>query len=122
MALGLLKIITIACISFLFAAGSKLAAADCSVKNDSGKKVIIVPVDVDVTIDVDVGATVQVPPPQQKCYFKNAESGKQQGPVTLTDGSTYVCKDGAVEGTIDIYLGAYVLGVLQLVIKIIVSL
>ncbi|KAH6557383.1 hypothetical protein KP509_14G024100 [Ceratopteris richardii] len=101
---------------------SALTEANCKVKNDSGKKVVIVPVDVDITIEVDVGVTVELPPAQQKCYFKNPESGNQQGPVALKDGSTYFCKDGAVEGTIDLYLGVYVLGILQLSVKIFVGL
>ncbi|KAH7415027.1 hypothetical protein KP509_14G024000 [Ceratopteris richardii] len=100
---------------------SALTEANCKVKNDSGKKVVIV-LDVDITIEVDVGVTVELPPAQQKCYFKNPESGNQQGPVALKDGSTYFCKDGAVEGTIDLYLGVYVLGILQLSVKIFVGL
>ncbi|KAH7291913.1 hypothetical protein KP509_29G042000 [Ceratopteris richardii] len=111
----------IACV-FSLLASSKIVEADCTVKNDSGKKVIVVPVDVDITIDVDVGASVQLPPPQQKCYFMNADTGNQKGPVTLVDGSTYVCKDSDAAGTIDVYLGVYVLGILQLSIKILVSL
>ncbi|KAH7414934.1 hypothetical protein KP509_14G019200 [Ceratopteris richardii] len=102
--------------------GSRFADANCTVKNDSGKKVIIVPVEVDMTIEVDVGVTVELPPAQQKCYFKNPDTGNKQGPVTLKDGSTYICKDGAVEGTIDVYLGVYLLGILQLTVKIFVGL
>ncbi|KAH7414937.1 hypothetical protein KP509_14G019400 [Ceratopteris richardii] len=114
-------VVVLACISLLLA-NNLYAEADCTVKNDSGKKVIIVPVDVDVTIDVDVGASVQLPPPQQNCYFKNPSTGKKQGPVNLVDGNTYVFKDGAEQGTIDVYFAAYVGGVLQLILKIIVSL
>ncbi|KAH7414928.1 hypothetical protein KP509_14G018700 [Ceratopteris richardii] len=115
------RLVLLACISLLLA-NNQYVEADCTVKNDSGKKVIIVPVDVDVTIDVDVGASVQVPPPQQKCYFKNPDTGNQQGPFILVDGNTYVCKDGAVQGSVDVYFAAYVSGVLQLILKIIVSL
>ncbi|KAH7295772.1 hypothetical protein KP509_27G065200 [Ceratopteris richardii] len=121
MASKLLAVCIIACVSLLLAS-TKLAEADCTVQNDSGKKVIIIPVDVDITINVNVGASVQLPPSQQTCYFKNADTGDQKGPVTLVDGSTYVCKDGDVAGTVDVYLGVYVLGVLQLSVKIILSL
>ncbi|KAH7414929.1 hypothetical protein KP509_14G018800 [Ceratopteris richardii] len=102
--------------------GSRFAEANCKVKNDSGRKVIIVPVEVDITIEVDVGVTVELPPAQQKCYLKNPDTGSKQGPVTLKDGSTYICKDGAVGGTIDVYLGVYLLGILQLSVKILIGL
>ncbi|KAH7297177.1 hypothetical protein KP509_26G057400 [Ceratopteris richardii] len=96
--------------------------ANCKVKNDSGKEVIIIPVEVDITIKVDVGATVDLPPEQQNCYFKNPKTGDKKGPVKLKDHGTYVCKDGVEEGTIDVYVGVYILGILQLGAKIFISL
>ena len=96
---------------------------DCTVHNKSSKEVIIVPVEASVSIEVDVGAQVAVLPSQQHCYFKNAESGHQLGPVNLTDGAIYVVVDAAVSGAVDVYLGTLdALGVLQLSVKIFVSL
>ncbi|KAH7414946.1 hypothetical protein KP509_14G020100 [Ceratopteris richardii] len=112
----------VALAALFISASINLAEANCKVKNDSGKKVIIIPVEVDITIEVDVGAVVEIPPPQQKCSFKNPETGHKSEPVTLKDGSTYVCKEGSVKGTIDVYLGVYVLGILQLSAQIIIGL
>ncbi|KAH7414931.1 hypothetical protein KP509_14G019000 [Ceratopteris richardii] len=112
--LSLVGVLVILACALALCTGSRFAEANCKVKNDSGKKVIIVPVEVDITIEVDVGVTVELPPAQQKCYFKNPDTDNKQGPVTLNDGSTYIWKDGAVEGTIDLYLGVYLLGILQL--------
>ncbi|KAH6557903.1 hypothetical protein KP509_1Z086900 [Ceratopteris richardii] len=82
MASKLLAVCIIACVSLLLAS-TKLAEADCTVQNDSGKKVIIIPVDVDITINVNVGASVQLPPSQQTCYFKNADTGDQKDRLLL---------------------------------------
>ncbi|KAH7414944.1 hypothetical protein KP509_14G020000 [Ceratopteris richardii] len=83
---------------------------------------IIVPLEVDVEIEVDVGETVELQPKQQKCYFKNPDTGNKKGPVALKDKRTYVCKDGEEEGTIDMYLAVYILGILKLTVKVFVSL
>ena len=78
--------------------------ASCTVKNTSGNKVLIVPtIDVSITIEVDVGASIELPKQYQHCYFKNAQTGHQQGPFTLTDESVVACVKGKAQGTIDIY-------------------
>ncbi|KAH7414941.1 hypothetical protein KP509_14G019800 [Ceratopteris richardii] len=102
--------------------GTGLAEANCKVKNESGKKMIIIPVDVDINIEVDVNATVELPSTQQKCNFMNPDTGNKTGPVTLKDNRTYICGDGEVEGTMDMYLAVSVLGILKLTVKVFVSL
>ncbi|KAH7297024.1 hypothetical protein KP509_26G049700 [Ceratopteris richardii] len=101
---------------------SRVAHADCEVQNKSGKKIIAVPVDIDVDIVIDIGAVVSLPLSKQKCYFKNPESGNKKGPFELKDGGIYVIVDGLVHGTVDIYLGGLVLGILQLIVKICIAL
>ncbi|KAH6557775.1 hypothetical protein KP509_1Z094600 [Ceratopteris richardii] len=110
---------SLAC-ALLMSAALSAVEANCKIKNDSSKKVIIIPVEVDVTIEADVGATVELPPAQQNCYFKNPATGHKKGPLKLKDKGTYVCKDGA-GGGIDVYVGVYVLGILQLSAKIFIS-
>ncbi|KAH6555829.1 hypothetical protein KP509_1Z225300 [Ceratopteris richardii] len=70
---------SLAC-ALLMSAALSAVEASCKIKNDSSKKVIIIPVEVDVTIEVDVGATVKLPPAQQNCYFKNPATGHKNGP------------------------------------------
>ncbi|KAH6557776.1 hypothetical protein KP509_1Z094700 [Ceratopteris richardii] len=82
---------SLAC-ALLMSAALSAVEANCKIKNDSSKKVIIIPVEVDVTIEVDVGATVELPPAQQNCYFKNPATGHKKGPVKLKDKGTYVSK------------------------------
>ncbi|KAH7297173.1 hypothetical protein KP509_26G057000 [Ceratopteris richardii] len=113
-------VLSLAC-ALLMSAALSAVEANCKIKNDSSKKVIIIPVEVDVTIEVDVGATVERPPAQQNCYFENPSTGHKKGPLKLKDKGTYVCKDGA-GGGIDVYVGVYVLGILQLSAKIFISL
>jgi hypothetical protein len=94
-------------------------------------KVVIVPaVDVSVAIEVDVGASIELPKQYQHCYFRNADSGRQLGPFTLTDGSVVACVHGrAGAGTVDVFATAHslvslVLGLLSClpVVSICVSL
>ena len=92
--------------------------ASCTVKNNSGKNVVIYPtVDVSVSITVAAGASVDLPATQAKsCYLKNENTGHQLGPFSFDDGSIVACVDGSVSGTIDVYANSQSLvsSVLQL--------
>ena len=69
--------------------------ASCTVKNNSGHNVVILPtVDASVSITVAAGASVDLPSTQaQSCYLQNANTGHKLGPFNLKDGSVVACVD-----------------------------
>lgn len=98
------------------------AHANCTVQNKSSKDIIVIPVSVSITINIAAGTSAQLPPSQQNCKFKNAGSGNESSPVALVDGTIYVVIDGAITGTVDLYVGSLLNGVIQLGISIFASL
>ena len=96
-----------------------------NVLNHSGKDMTMY-TDPDGGERIPIKAGEQVPLPDaggRPWYFKNDDSGHELGPLLLAlDIELIVAIDGILAGTIDVYVGAYVLGILQLVLKLLVSL
>ncbi|MCO5613544.1 hypothetical protein L7F22_067821 [Adiantum nelumboides] len=94
-----------------------LGSTDASyiVKNSSSNDILIVPVAVpNVKIKVKVGAIVHIPAIYLNVIVKNLGNGKSSPPVKVPDGAVLVCVDGVIKGTISVYLGDLLNGIISI--------
>ncbi|KAH7307753.1 hypothetical protein KP509_22G075500 [Ceratopteris richardii] len=99
----------------LVGAAAPFAEGRCTIRNDSGQALVIVPtVQAAASVTVDVGAAAVLEGAQQHCYFRNPYTGHQKGPVFLASGRVYAIVDAQVQGEVNVCVASILSGVLNL--------
>ena len=89
--------------------------ASSIVKNESHKDIVLIPViDVNVNILVKVGDIVEVPSKYRNYHVKNLGNGAKSAPITIVDESVTVVVDGSIEGTVKLFVGVFIDGVISI--------
>ena len=89
--------------------------ASSIVKNESHKDIVLIPViDVNVNILVKVGDVVEMPSKYRKYHVKNLGNGAKSQPITIADDSITVVVDGSIEGTVKLFVGVFIDGVISI--------
>ncbi|KAH7423428.1 hypothetical protein KP509_12G055300 [Ceratopteris richardii] len=88
----------------------------CTIKNSSSSPILVLPLSApSVKIKVNPGEIVEIPVAYLNSIIKNLVTGALSAPLKLLDGAVLVCVDGVVKGTISIYPGGLLNGVISLV-------
>ncbi|KAH7307754.1 hypothetical protein KP509_22G075600 [Ceratopteris richardii] len=97
------RMVAIVLLFLLVGAVAPFAEGRCTIRNDFGQALVIVPtVQAAASVTVDVGAAVVLEGAQQHCYFRNPYTGHQKGPVFLASDRVYAIVDAHVQGEINV--------------------